>query len=111
MPIYEYKAAAGDNSCPHCRDGFEVLHLTGNEATICCPRCGQAVRRLLSAARVKINNSNETSRLVDQEISCLEKEGKWSHAAELADQQAARSKDPFLEERAMTNYKKAGYDP
>ncbi|MDD5648400.1 MAG: hypothetical protein PHY03_05665 [Dehalococcoidia bacterium] len=40
---------------------------------------------------------------LDTKLRDYEKQGMWSHAAELADKSA-------LKERAMDNYKKAGYN-
>ena len=34
----------------------------------------------------------------------------WSHAAELADTHSEKTKDKGLKNRALDNYKKAGYD-
>ena len=39
-----------------------------------------------------------------------EKEGKWSHAAELADKEAEKTKRKDLKTRALEDYKKAGYN-
>lgn len=46
----------------------------------------------------------------DRKIQTYEKEGKWSHAAELADQEAEKTKREDLKVRALDNYKKAGYN-
>ncbi|MCX6004477.1 MAG: hypothetical protein NT082_02225 [Chloroflexi bacterium] len=40
---------------------------------------------------------------MEEKLSEYESEGKWSHAAELADKSG-------LNDRAMDNYKKAGYN-
>jgi hypothetical protein len=40
----------------------------------------------------------------------LFRSGKWSHAAELADKQAEKTKREDLKTRALENYKKAGYN-
>jgi len=46
----------------------------------------------------------------DKKIREYEKHGKWSHAAELADKEAEKTKRDDLKTRALENYKKAGYD-
>jgi hypothetical protein len=46
----------------------------------------------------------------DRKIKAYEKEGKWSHAAELADKEAEKTKREDLKTRALDNYKKAGYN-
>jgi hypothetical protein len=43
-------------------------------------------------------------------IKEYEKSGMWSHAAELSDKHAEKTKDKDLKTRALENYKKAGYD-
>ncbi|MFH2127584.1 MAG: hypothetical protein ABIK12_13780 [Pseudomonadota bacterium] len=49
--------------------------------------------------------------MIIDKIRNYENDGMWSHAAELADSHAAKSKDTGLKERALDNYKKAGMDP
>ena len=44
-------------------------------------------------------------------ISTYEKDGMWSHAAELADTYSEKTKDRGLKDRAMDNYKRSGMDP
>ena len=46
----------------------------------------------------------------DRKIKEYEKERKWSHAAELADKQAEKTKREDLKTRALEDYKKAGYN-
>jgi hypothetical protein len=46
----------------------------------------------------------------DKKIREYEKDGKWSHAAELADKEAEKTKRDDLKTRALENYRKAGYD-
>ena len=46
----------------------------------------------------------------EKSIKEYEKEGMWSHAAELADKHSEKTKDQDLKIRALDNYKKAGYD-
>ena len=42
MPTYEY-------SCDSCGNDFEVFQKMSDEPVHVCPKCGQAVRRVLSA--------------------------------------------------------------
>ena len=46
----------------------------------------------------------------ENKIKNYEKSGMYSHAAELADKHAEKTKDKSLKTRALDNYKKAGYD-
>jgi len=111
MPIYEYEAVDADKACPHCRAGFEVVHPAGHGPLAACPECGRSVRKVISPVRVQIRGGNEKDAQVMNQIRSYEKDGMWSHAAELADSHAASTKDSLLQERAMNNYKKAGADP
>jgi len=47
---------------------------------------------------------------VNKRISGYEKEGMWSHAAELADTHSEKVGDHDMKMRALDDYKKAGYD-
>jgi hypothetical protein len=46
----------------------------------------------------------------DKQIREYEREGKWSHAAELADKEAEKTRREDLKTRALEDYRKAGYD-
>ncbi len=48
MPIYCYKAATSED-CPDCHAGFEVVQKMNDERLRACPRCGAAVRRVITA--------------------------------------------------------------
>ena len=46
MPIYEYW-------CPGCKASFEKLRaMNSRDAEVTCPRCGSAVKRMLSVFAV-----------------------------------------------------------
>ena len=111
MPIYEYQPQNPERSCPRCRQGIEVLHLSPRDHRQTCPSCGAPLRRVISRVGVVIKDASPADRQVEGQIRGYEQEGKWSHAAELADKQAEAKGDSGLKERAMNNYKKAGYDP
>lgn len=53
---------------------------------------------------------SEESVRVGQQVKSYEKEGMFSHAAELADKYSEKTSDSTLKNRARENYKKAGYD-
>jgi len=48
--------------------------------------------------------------MVENKIKGYEKDGKWSHAAELADKHSEKTGDSNLKMRALDNYKNAGYN-
>ena len=108
MPTYEYKAVDSNKSCNHCRSGFETIQRMTEPALEHCPRCKTPVYRVLFAPAVVIKGSPITE--TEKKIKEYEKEGKWSHAAELADKEAEKTKRRDLKTRALDNYKKAGYD-
>ena len=73
-----------------------------------CPRCKNVISRVLFAPTVVIRG--RPSAEPDRKIKEYEKEGKWSHAAELADKEAEKTKREDLKTRALEDYKKAGYN-
>jgi hypothetical protein len=73
-----------------------------------CPECKNPVSRVLFAPHVVIKGHPVTE--MDRKIMEYEKEGKWSHAAELADKQAEKTKREDLKTRALEDYRKAGYN-
>jgi putative FmdB family regulatory protein len=108
MPTYGYKVVDPRKSCDYCRRGFEIIQRMTEAPLTICPRCRNAITRILFAPSVVIKGSplSET----DKKIKAYEKEGKWSHAAELADKEAEKTKRDDLKTRALENYKKAGYN-
>jgi len=48
MPTYEYEHA--DKKGPDCEDPFEVVQSIKDDALTVCPRCGKAVKKLISRA-------------------------------------------------------------
>jgi putative FmdB family regulatory protein len=108
MPTYEYKALDPKKSCNQCRSGFEVIQRITEPPLTLCPKCKHAIHRILFAPTVLIKGSPFTE--TEKKIKEYEKEGKWSHAAELADKEAEKTKREDLKTRALENYKKAGYN-
>ena len=100
MPIYEYMATG--KSCDYCRDGFEIKQRIDVKPLKKCPKCQASVRRLVSRFRTFVAETSDEVSATEKEVREFEKEGRWSHAAELADKSG-------LEDRARENYKKAGY--
>jgi len=73
-----------------------------------CPQCKNPISRVLFAPTVVIKGHPVAE--TDRKIKEYEKEGKWSHAAELADKEAEKTKREDLKTRALEDYKKAGYN-
>ena len=108
MPTYAYRAVNSKRSCDHCRPGFEVIQRMTETALDQCPHCKNPIFRMLFAPIVVIKGNPLTE--TDRKIKEYEKEGKWSHAAELADKEAEKTKREDLKTRALDDYKKAGYN-
>ena len=108
MPTYGYQVIDWKKSCDHCRDGFEIIQRINEPALTLCPHCRSPVKRILFAPAVVIKGSPVTE--TERKIKNYEKEGMWSHAAELADKESEKTKSEGLKTRALDNYKKAGYD-
>jgi putative FmdB family regulatory protein len=108
MPTYAYRATDPEKGCPHCRRGFEIIQRMTESALTVCPRCKHPISRILFAPTVVIRGRPPAE--TDRKIKEYEKEGKWSHAAELADKEAEKTKREDLKTRALEDYKKAGYN-
>ncbi len=110
MPIYEYESTDPAHACPRCGPRFEVLQNLSEAPLTRCPDCGAPVRKLISWCRGAVVETDAAHARVESRIGEHERQGRWSHAAELADKQAEKTKDSQLRSRALDNYKKAGYD-
>ena len=108
MPTYEYRAVDSNSRCSHCRSGFETIQKITEPSQTHCPQCKKPIYRVLFAPAVVIKGSPVAE--TERKIKEFEKEGKWSHAAELADKEAEKTKRKDLKTRALEDYKKAGYD-
>jgi len=110
MPIYEYQATDPAKSCLICRHRFEVLQGIHDDPLLSCPHCGSDAVRVISWCRASVVEPSEAQTGVERKIAEYEKQGMWSHAAELSDKYAEKAKDDKARTRALENYKKAGYD-
>ena len=109
MPIYEYEAFDPSPECTLCARRFEVFQGVNDSPLLACPTCSKAVRKLVSRFRaVAVARSEEATR-VETQVKAYEREGMWSHAAELADKHAEKAGDSALRQRAYDDYQKAGY--
>ncbi|RJR16972.1 MAG: zinc ribbon domain-containing protein [Desulfobacteraceae bacterium] len=109
MPIYEYESLIPEEGCKMCFRGFEHIQTISSPALTNCPGCGLPVRRIISRCHGAISEASPEHQQVEARIAHYEREGMWSHAAELADKHSERIKDPGLKTRALDDYKKAGY--
>ena len=100
MPIYEYRATG--KGCDYCRGGFEIKQRIYAKPLSKCPKCQAPIRRLMSRFRTLVAETSDGASATERKIREFEREGKWSHAAEIADKSG-------LEDRARENYKKAGH--
>ena len=101
MPIYEYKAAAA--GCRYCRNGFEIMQGMNDKPLSKCPKCRAVVSRVPSRFLACVSETPDEVAETERKLRGFEKEGMWSHAAELADKAG-------LEDRAKDDYKKAGHE-
>ncbi len=101
MAIYEYKATG--KGCDYCRDGFEIRQRIDAKPLSRCPKCQAPIRKLVSKFRACVVETSDEAMATEKKVCEFEEEGRWSHAAELADKAG-------LEDRAKEDYKKAGYD-
>ena len=110
MPIYEYRAGIPKKGCPRCREGFEYIQKVGEKSLSKCPYCGERVKKIISWCHAAIIDPSLEYSRTEKKITEFEKEGLYSHAAEMADKYSHKAKDGLLKERALENYKKADYN-
>jgi len=101
MPIYEYRPISG--GCGFCKTGFDTLQKMSDPPLKACPKCGEPVHRAFSSFAACSVEAPGDAAALDTKLRDYEKRGMWSHAAELADKSS-------LKERAMDNYRRAGYN-
>jgi len=110
MPIYEYESSVPKEGCRRCLNRFEIIQKINDDPLFDCPYCGQKVRKVISWCRSAIIEISDEHRQVEKNITEYEKQGMFSHAAELADKRSEKVKDNDMKTRALENYKRAGYD-
>lgn len=108
MPIYEYEPVG--RGCRKCQPVLEMIQRIADPPLPSCPACGGALRRKISRPRVIIPGTAKGGSEVEQKVADYERQGMYSHAAELADKESEKPEYANLKPRAMENYKKAGYD-
>ena len=110
VPIYEYQAINPDKGCSRCRKVFEIIQGIEERPLGRCPACGTEVKKLISRCLGVIMETPEAIKQNERKIRDYEQAGMWSHAAEMADTCAEKTKDTGLKVRAIEDYRKAGHD-
>ena len=110
MPIYEYRTEIPKKGCRKCREGFECMQKVDEKPLSKCPYCGTGVKKIISWCHAAIIDPSPEYTRTEKKITEYEKQGFYSHAAEIADKYSHKIKDDLLKERALENYKRAGYD-
>ncbi|MBI5966851.1 MAG: zinc ribbon domain-containing protein [Deltaproteobacteria bacterium] len=110
MPIYEYEAISPGRKCKKCTPSFEVIQRLSDPPLASCPECGKEIRRRISRPRVILPGSAKGSDQAERKVAEYEQQGMYSHAAELADKESEKPEKAHLKERAMEDYRKAGYN-
>lgn len=49
MPIYVYEAIDTGNSCEYCKNSFEIMQSISDKKLLKCPKCGNAIFRVIQA--------------------------------------------------------------
>jgi putative FmdB family regulatory protein len=52
MPVYDYEAEDPRNSCPHCKEGFEIVQSIKDKRLEICPECGSPIIKLITAPAI-----------------------------------------------------------
>lgn len=65
MPFYEYQAEDPKKSCKHCKQRFEEMQSIKSDALQVCPKCGNAVKKLVSLTAGFINLNREVNQYND----------------------------------------------
>jgi putative FmdB family regulatory protein len=110
MPIYEYHAKIPGEGCTMCREVFEYIQSVDEKPLSHCPNCGKRVKKIISWCHTAVIDPSPEHSRTEKKITEYEHAGLYSHAAELADKYSHKTKDSLLKERALENYKKAGYN-
>jgi len=110
LPIYEYEAISPKGKCKKCTPNFEVLQRLSDPPLVSCPACGEKIQRKISRPRVILPGSAKGKDELERKVAEYEQQGMYSHAAELADKESEKPEKAHLKERALEDYKKAGYD-
>ncbi len=108
MPIYEYEPIS--KGCKRCAPTLEVIQRLSDAPLASCPECGGPLRRKISRPRIILPGTAKGDDDVERKVAEYERQGMYSHAAELADKESEKPEKALLKERAMEDYKKAGYN-
>jgi len=110
MPIYEYQAEIPEEGCTMCKEVFEYIQDVDEKPLSHCPNCGKRIKKIISWCHAAVIDPSPEHSSTEKKIADYENAGLYSHAAELADKYSHKTKDSLLKERALEDYKRAGYD-
>jgi len=79
MPVYDYEAKDPKNSCPHCKDGFEIVQLIKDKRLDKCPECGNPVIKLITAPAIGRSKSKLDDRAKNAGFTKLKKVSKGEY--------------------------------
>lgn len=79
MPFYEYQSMQ-NSGCTHCKDGFDALQKISDPPVEVCPKCGSAVRRVISAPNLaKSSPSLDPKNIEKHGFTQYKKSGKGTY--------------------------------
>ena len=79
MPVYDYEAKERKTSCPHCKDGFEVVQLIKDKRLKQCPECGSPITKLITAPAIGRSKSKLDDRAKNAGFTKLKKVSKGEY--------------------------------
>jgi len=79
MPIYEYQAVRKTHACQFCQDGFDCIRSLSEPPLTACPKCGEAIKKLISAPTIGNSKSNLDDRAKASGFHKLKKLGQGEY--------------------------------
>ena len=79
MPVYDYEAKESKKSCPHCKDGFEIVQLIEDNRLDKCPKCGSPIMKIITAPAIGRSKSMLDDRAKNAGFTKLKKVSKGEY--------------------------------
>lgn len=79
MPIYEYEPANENQTCPHCKVGFELMRRLSDPPLTACPQCGNPITKRISAPAIGGSKSGFDDRAKASGFHKLKRLGKGEY--------------------------------
>jgi len=79
MPVYDYEAASPEKSCPYCVNGFETVQSISDPHLSACPKCGQPIRRVITAPAIGRSKTKLDDRAKAAGFTKLKRLGKGEY--------------------------------